>query len=275
MEKSNILQIKNSHQSELYLCFCGNSKCEANHSYGPGIRDNYIIHYIIEGEGKYYVNNTCYSLVAGEGFLIEPNTQVFYQANNKNPWKYLWIGFNGTKATEYLKSLDLDSTHLTFKSSYKQELIYLVEKMLKNNKMSLPNQFLLKSLLYEFFSILSRDLKTLVSPKSNDNIYVNKAIEFIENNFSNNIKITDIARFVCITRNYLYILFRKYLNCSPQEYLINYRITYAEKLLKNTNLSIEVISNSCGYQEALVFSKIFKSKKGITPTQFRNKKNNI
>lgn len=272
MEKSNILQIKNSYQSELYLCFCGTSKCEANHSYGPGIRDNYIIHYIIEGQGKYYVNNTCYSLVAGDGFLIEPNTQVFYQASDKNPWKYLWIGFNGTKATEYLKALDLDSEHLTFKSNYKQELIYLVEKMLKNHKISLPNQFLLKSLLYEFFSILSRDLKTLVSPKSNNNIYVNKAIEFIENNFSNNIKITDIARFVCITRNYLYILFRKYLNCSPQEYLINYRITYAEKLLENTNLSIEAISYSCGYQDPLVFSKTFKSKKGITPSQYRHQK---
>lgn len=56
-------------------------------------------------------------------------------------------------------------------------------------------------------------------------------------------------------------MFRKHLNISPQEYLANYRITRAEQLLNTTTLSIETISNSCGYQDPLVFAKAFKAKK--------------
>ena len=52
MENSHVLQITERHFSDLYLCFCGLAKCEPNHSFGPGIRDNYIIHYITKGKGK-------------------------------------------------------------------------------------------------------------------------------------------------------------------------------------------------------------------------------
>ena len=40
MENSHVLQITERHFSDLYLCFCGLAKCEPNHSFGPGIRDN-------------------------------------------------------------------------------------------------------------------------------------------------------------------------------------------------------------------------------------------
>ena len=109
MENSHVLQITERHFSDLYLCFCGLAKCEPNHSFGPGIRDNYIIHYITKGKGKYYVNNACYELSQGQGFLVEPHLQVFYQADKDDPWQYLWIGFNGTKADR--KSTRLNSSH--------------------------------------------------------------------------------------------------------------------------------------------------------------------
>ena len=269
MENSHVLQITERHFSDLYLCFCGLAKCEPNHSFGPGIRDNYIIHYITKGKGKYYVNNACYELSQGQGFLVEPHLQVFYQADKDDPWQYIWIGFNGTKAIQYLNDIGLSSNHLKFQCNYSEELKQIVHNMLKNNNFATSNQFLLESLLYSFFSILSKDIKTILPTNDNNNLYVKKAIEFIENNYTNNLKITDIAKYVCITRNYLYLLFRKHLNISPQEYLANYRITRAEQLLNTTTLSIETISNSCGYQDPLVFAKAFKAKKGFTPSQYR------
>lgn len=271
MENSHVLQITKRHFSDLYLCFCGSAKCESNHSFGPGIRDNYIIHYITKGKGKYYVNDTCYELSQGQGFLVEPHSQVFYQADKTNPWHYLWIGFNGTKVTQYLNDINLNSKHLTFQCNYSEDLNKIVQDMLSNNNFATSNQFLLESLLYAFFSILSKDIKPVLPSNDNNNFYVKKAIEFIENNYTNKLKITDIAKYVCITRNYLYLLFRKYLNVSPQEYVTNYRITRAEELLNSTTLSIETISNSCGYQDPLVFAKAFKAKKGFTPSQYRKK----
>ena len=57
----------------------------------------------------------------------------------------------------------------------------------------------------------------------------------------------------------------------PQEYLTNYRLTQAAELLAITDISIESVALSCGYSDPLVFSKAFKAKNGITPSQYRRK----
>ena len=69
-----------------------------------------------------------------------------------------------------------------------------------------------------------------------------KAVEFIRNNYSNEILVSDIARYVCINRSYLYTLFQKYLHTSPQNYLSSCRITRALELLSYTDLSIETVA---------------------------------
>ncbi|HJB27539.1 MAG TPA: helix-turn-helix transcriptional regulator, partial [Candidatus Blautia faecavium] len=87
----------------------------------------------------------------------------------------------------------------------------------------------------------------------------------------NPIRITDIADYVCVNRSYLYTLFRNELKMSPKEYLANYRLTRAAELLVITDFSVESVAFSCGYQDPLVFSKAFKGKNGLTPSQYRKK----
>ena len=100
----------------------------------------------------------------------------------------------------------------------------------------------------------------------NGSLYVRKAVEFIQTNYANPIRVTDIADYVCINRSYLYTLFRKELHMSPQEYLSNYRLTRASELLIVTDLSVESVAFSCGYSDPLVVSKAFKAKTGQTPS---------
>ena len=56
---------------------------------------------------------------------------------------------------------------------------------------------------------------------------------------------------------------------SPQQFLIQFRITKAAQLLVETNLSVADISRSCGYNDPLAFSKSFKKIKSLSPTDFR------
>ena len=144
--------------------------------------------------------------------------------------------------------------------------------MLKHNTYTTANQFMLESLLYAFFSALSEDLDVVsVSGRSDGSLYVRKAVEFIQTNYANPIRVTDIADYVCINRSYLYTLFRKELHMSPQEYLSNYRLTRASELLIVTDLSVESVAFSCGYSDPLVFSKAFKAKTGQTPSRYRSR----
>lgn len=270
MEDSYVLQVTDHKFKDLYLCLCGYSKCEPLHSFGPAVRPNYILHYILEGKGHYHTGDVQYDLQAGQGFLIEPHVQTFYQADEADPWTYLWIGFNGDNAREYLRMAGLDSSHLTYRCSHSSQLKQIVVDMLKNNTSSATDQFLMQSLLYSFFAVLSRDI-TVVPPSGSDgdNLYIRRAVEYIHNNYSNTIHVADIANYVCIDRSYLYTLFRRNIGVSPQDYLTNCRITCAAELLSVSDLPVSGVAFSCGYQDPLVFSKAFKLKKGVTPSQYR------
>ena len=50
MEDAYVLQLSDRKFSDLYLCYCGYAKCEPLHSFGPAVRSNYLIHYILEGK---------------------------------------------------------------------------------------------------------------------------------------------------------------------------------------------------------------------------------
>ena len=114
MEDAYVLQLSDRKFSDLYLCYCGYARCEPLHSFGPAVRSNYLIHYILDGKGSYRAGGRRYDLKAGQGFLIEPGTQIFYEADEKEPWTYLWIGFHGQRAEEYLKDAGLGGGQLIF-----------------------------------------------------------------------------------------------------------------------------------------------------------------
>ena len=56
----------------------------------------------------------CYELEKGQGFLIEPEVQTFYQADEEEPWTYMWVAFDGTRVKEYLSGIGLGQGKITF-----------------------------------------------------------------------------------------------------------------------------------------------------------------
>ncbi|WP_235338446.1 helix-turn-helix transcriptional regulator [Paenibacillus wulumuqiensis] len=94
--------------------------------------------------------------------------------------------------------------------------------------------------------------------------------DFIEMNFSQKITVEDIAHFIGLNRSYLCSLFTKTTKGSIQDYLIRYRMEMAAKMLVNTDLTIGNIARSVGYADPLLFSKIFKRIKGMSPKAYRS-----
>lgn len=275
MEESYVLHLQNQYQkfSDFYLCYCGHARCAPLHSYGPAVRPNYLLHYILEGRGTYHVEGQDYSLGKGEGFLIEPNQQTFYQASEEEPWSYLWIGFDGSRCANCLRSIGLGGGHLTFRCEDGSELLNLVEAMLSHNKPDNAGDFMLQSLLCQFFACLAKgisaDMEKHMSKADRENLYVHQALEYIRNNYSNGITVGDVANYVVLNRSYLFTLFQRVLGVSPQEYLTQFRLTRAKEQLTLTNSSVSSIAQSCGYQDPQVFSKAFKQLFGTTPVKYR------
>ena len=183
---------------------------------------------------------------------------------------YLWIGFGGKKAEDYLRDLGLNKKQLIFQCGCGEELKQIVYSMLKHRKYTAANEYFLEGLLYTFFGTLKENMEIAGNAGEKDgNLYVRKAVEFIQNNYADPVRVKDIADYVGVNRSYLYTLFQDNLQLSPKEYLTNFRLTRAAELLQLTDLSVETVAMSCGYQDALGFSKIFKAKMGITPSAYR------
>lgn len=270
MEDSYVLQLLEPKFKEFYLCHCGYAQCEPLHNYGPAARPNYIIHYVLDGKGIYQANRHKYELSKGQGFLIEPETLTFYQSDSQEPWTYLWIGFSGTKARSLIQDIGLSSSQPTFYCPHGEELKKIVLSMLKHTSSTTSNLYFLQGKLYEFFSVLAQDIALDVPRElSPENSYIPEAISYIRSNYSRGIGVADIAAHLNVNRSYLYTLFKQELSLSPKDFLTKFRISRAREQISLTDLSIEHIAQSCGYRDALVFSKAFKAHVGLTPTEYR------
>ena len=76
----------------------GYQKCAPGYTWGPALRDHYLLHYIESGEGWYTGGGKTYHLTKGDLFAVFPSQVVCYVADHLDPWEYYWVGFNGTEA---------------------------------------------------------------------------------------------------------------------------------------------------------------------------------
>lgn len=100
--------------------------------------------------------------------------------------------------------------------------------------------------------------------------YFNQAIHFINQNISNNIKVSDIASQIGISEIYLYKIFMKHAKKTPQQLLLAYRVQLAKNYLRNPSLSIKTISSELGFSNPNHFSMLFKKSTGLSPREYRN-----
>ena len=84
------------------------------------------------------------------------------------------------------------------------------------------------------------------------------------------IKINEITAFLGVSQQYLYKICKTRLSVSPKRYIVDRKLFYAKKLLKESAMSITEIANSLGFEDVLTFSKFFSSHEKKSPQRFRN-----
>jgi two-component system response regulator YesN len=96
-----------------------------------------------------------------------------------------------------------------------------------------------------------------------------RAVDYITQNISMDLKLTEVARVVHISRSYFSGCFRNIVGKTFNEYVRDARIEYAEVLLRQTNDPIYKVAEKCGYPDEKYFSKIFRKKVGKLPSEVR------
>lgn len=258
---------------DLYPIQFGKEACAPLHSFGPSLKEHYLFHYIVSGRGTFYntEEETAHKLEAGQGFLIPPHLVCSYEADKADPWTYIWIEFDGLKSDYFLKQAGLDHKHLIFsqkKNSFDSPVYTEAINILASH-----NQRSAKVIahLYLFIdALISQSINHKVIPHNETkDFYIREAINFIERNFQFPITVEEIAKSCNLNRHYFCRLFREQTNSSPQQFLIQYRLSKACALLKNRNLNLSDIAEQIGYSNQFNFSAAFKRQYGISPRQWR------
>lgn len=249
----------------------GYQKCDPEYQWGPGVRDHYCIHHILSGSGYYCTGNVSKHLEAGDTFILYPGVELMYQADADMPWEYAWAGFMGADAASLIRNTE-----------FSRETPYILKGRIPTEKIrdGLERIYNAKGNTYEAAVAMTGEMYSLLAvfmhyaeheekEKAIQLTYAEKAESYIETNYSYPITVEDIASYVGISRSHLFRSFQNYMNRSPKEYLTEYRIKQACRLLRETDLSVSAIAYSVGFENNLYFSKAFRKQKGESPSEYR------
>ncbi len=255
--------------SDLSLYSAGYDKCYPEYSYGPKFRSYQLIHFVLSGKGELHIDKHIFNLSAGDAFIIPSGKVSYYKASKDSPWSYAWISFIGINSEMYIYQLmsslkDVYIINGLDIEKYKNSIFEIIA--LKGNTTS--NYLKSNSILLDILSMLFNDVKF------NENNWGRTSVAdevkfFLDTNYSEKLKIQDIAKSFGIHPNYLTRVFHEKFNISPKQYLIDLKLKKACKLLSTTDLPISIIADSLGFDDQLAFSKIFKKSFYISPSRYR------
>ena len=232
--------------------------------YGPSRRNQYIIHYVISGEG--YFNGE--TVKRGEGFLIAPELPVEeYYPNPNDPWSFLWIISEDSAMKYYFELHNADKSSGIFKFHNEYVLESVVHELGEMDALSVSSSLLAELFLRIFNSSVAGDS---FGKSSGARRYLDFAIGFIKANVHLPISVSEICKIIGVSQPYLYNVFRENVGISPKGYISSCKLSEAKRLLSETDFNVTEVASAVGFSDPLAFSRFFSKNVGCSPTDYRN-----
>lgn len=232
---------------------------------GPMLRNSYIIHYVIGGRGFYNGN----PVEKGQGFLITPGHVEEYRADPDDPWELLWVVSEDEAMARVFETFDANSETGIFSYDYIDAVRHIGDAMLMMPRHAVSCADLLELFLGIYKYHNSASLYNRESSRAEG--YVDFALHYIHLNYQSDISIGELSDLLDVSQPYLFRIFKAATGRSPKQYIGDYRLLQAKKLLKETPLTVSQVAASVGYPDALAFSKFFSARAGLSPQKYRQK----
>lgn len=249
----------------------GRKDCSDMHSYGPIARPIYIIHYVIKGAGFLECDHKRHYIKAGESFLICPYVTAYYYPDPKDPWEYTWVDFRGQEVSRYLEAGSMNREHPICPAITADQIMPLFERLRQlniyrtNQKEACGILLALLGVYADFYPATDNKNHTESDPR------LSTALMLIQANYHHAyFNIEMLCDMIPCNRVTLYRLFQNSLSQSPGQYLNEYRIRQACKMLKR-GILVKTTAFSCGFSDQFYFSRMFKQQTGVAPSQYFKK----
>lgn len=227
-----------------------------------------------------------FEYLPGESVLVAPGeTMVIdFPEADEDPSQCVSLSFNPDFVENALDYLNLKSPKVDESSNWNisKDEYYLFNTpslasatnnimriaMDDNSHKDVMADFALKELLIRLMQTQGRNLveKNLVKPKSR----IGFVVDYIKKNLHQKLSIDAIAKMAYVSKSNFFKMFKEELGISPNEFILQERISRAKELLQSQE-SIKEVAFQTGFTDTNYFTRVFKQHEGTTPKSFQNK----
>ncbi len=236
---------------------------------------------ILSGYMDYNVNGKIIRLNKGQGIIINSKQLHYGFSKEQKECKFICILLHPVIlcSSQHIDSefispiLNDDSIPyilLDENTEWQRQILTDLSEMCDNkDKTTAP--LLIQSLFNHIWLLITENIIKLKHTKTKDRSLsvLKDMLVFIQKNYADKIALEDIAKSGNVSKSTCLAIFKKYLQDTPMNYLICYRLKRSTNLLKETKLSISEIAFEVGFQGASYFTETFKKYYEITPGKYR------
>lgn len=229
----------------------GREQCSKTHKFGPAVRQHYLLHYVLDGEGFLHKGGQVYSVSKGDLFVILPGEVTTYWADQIHPWQYAWVGFYAEGTPPFLQTAVIRQPQV-------RQCFEKIQAFDRNAETD-------GNLFAVTFAVLQNLYQQSTPEVSETNSYASRAKTYLETSYMYSISIENLAESLHIDRRYLTRLFHDRYGISPQEYLMTIRLDHARTFLQQ-GYGVTETASMVGFTDLSNFSKRYKARFGISPS---------
>lgn len=243
---------------------------------GPHLHRHWELYYQVAGIGHHYsMGGGKFVLKPGTIYCVGPHINHWHEHTSIEPAHVLTVGFDLAAVAARHPEWDvfgqlspifsIDNAHHLERSFTR----VLEEATVALNYQSAALRLALDMLVLDVIRTLSQPIDARSSVARHPAVL--RAIHLLETRFREPWSLNEIAAHAGISRAHLAKLFQQDTGIPLHKFLNRVRISRAEQLLRNSELSCEVIAVECGFGIIQHFSRAFTLHTGMTPIQFRRK----
>lgn len=237
----------------------------------PRGRLDYQLLYVASGKTHFFFNGHEEIVPAGYMVLYQPRQEQHYEYYGEEQPEVYWVHFTGRDVKNILRHFDIPMDKNVFFSGVPSAYQHLFKEMIRELQTCRTGyQELLEMYLRQIFLLIQR---TRQESRPTINTYLQKEMEhaqqYFQEHYNEDIQIKDYAKSRSMSVSWFLRNFKEFVGQPPAQYLLMLRMNNAIRLLETTDYNVTEISAIIGYDNPLYFSRLFKKRKGVSPSEYR------
>ena len=233
----------------------------------------------LEGMVTYTIEDKIYQVRKGEILIVPPDT-LHSLTMGEGSSRYLFL----FESDAIMTMRDIKSMAMYFHKPFhlrdgSDAHVRIRELLLRAREAYEKRELMWNTMCYScilrVYATLGQRYLSGIKPRTGDNMrnmdseVINAVMTYINNHYREELSLEDVARFAGFSRYYFSRSFKRQTGYSFKDYLCQKRLQVAMDLLIRTNRSMRDVAIESGFGSVATFNRVFREKKGCTPTQYR------